>query len=534
MTPSTEGSDYSFEEACMTPLSDVSGSPPTRDPRREELQDQKLALEIGELQQAGGRARTTARLQALTACLSAATTIIVALVSGYLGYQLQRFGEREQERQHRSELYSTYLTELDSPVQSSARTGAAAGLADIATEDAGKTNQIVTILLAKVETESNATVLRSLIDAVVRIGGPALQEVASVNRSARATYRENATQYILLNRPLVSTYRSTPEAERFSRLNEDIDKASEPLFNAIDSFAFLGILSPSEAKLVGLIRAFTLDEELSGNNGRSLSAPFRRLNSVEREEIRHFSEIIRYFNNLNTPSSLRISNTKDDDLKERATSAARTILVTSTMINRILDKPSMNLDGVSLQKVALVIADLHGKSLPNSDLSGAFIVGDATKANLTRSNLSGADVSQLQLQSAILSFANLEGAQMPYSGRVGGRRPHAAGYMYTADLTGANWWDSTNVQKISSGRISVNDKMEASMEDLDSCPNKPEGSVAGEAGSNSPSSGPDDSRQQVPISFVICVKDVSQDEKAAYEKRFPEQKNRQLREKPPK
>jgi hypothetical protein len=314
---------------------------------RVELESRKLALEIKELGEAPNRARRTARLQTLTACLSAATAILVALVSAYAGYQLQRFGDRP--------VYSKLLTDLDSPFPSP-RSGAAAGLADLILEDAGKTNQTIAILLAKIQSETDGTVIKSLIDALVRIGRPAVDEVARANRSARAAYRESSAEYILFKMPSLASYSSIPESERFLHFNEDIEKISLPITEAIGSLTSSGIFSPSEEKLIGIKRYFNFNEGMTGEtDNQTFRDIFLKLNSIERYEIRHYFDLYKYLLFIQTTRS----RVEEDYIKLidnsllKAISAERIICMTSIIINRILHNTFDTFDGISLRDVAL-------------------------------------------------------------------------------------------------------------------------------------------------------------------------------------
>jgi hypothetical protein len=91
------------------------------------------------------------------------------------------------------------------------------------------------------------------------------------------------------------------------------------------------------------------------------------------------------------------------------------------------DLSRANLSGANLSRADLSDANLSGANLSDADLSGADLSGanlsraDLSDANLSGANLSGADLSGADLSGANLSGANLSGADLS-----------------DADLSGAN------------------------------------------------------------------------------------------------
>ena len=108
------------------------------------------------------------------------------------------------------------------------------------------------------------------------------------------------------------------------------------------------------------------------------------------------------------------------------------------------DLSRADLSGANLSRADLSRADLSGANLSRANLSGANLYGaDLSRADLSGANLSGADLCRADLCGANLSGANLSGANLSGANLYGANLSGAN--LYGANLSGANLYGAKGI-----------------------------------------------------------------------------------------
>lgn len=394
------------------------------------LEQEKLTLEIGELQEAPKRARRTMFLSAAAAVLASITTLVVAVAGAYITWQLQGLANRQKE----ADVYATLLQNLGS-ANVPARAGAVVGLTHFATEDPDRSRQTITILVTQLTSETDSRVLRILIPALVSIGQPALDETVRAHRDAYQKYEQGVRRFVASNLPPLSEYGEKANGSRGALMRYDAELAYEKLYQHISTGIDTDLLTRSEAATVSIGVHW---------HGAKLLEPFYRVSAGADEPFGLAGQTFYYFQTGPFDES---KETKYEKFLKDAPTYARNLYVTSLVVGRMIDALSGQLNGRDLSTVAVLFADLRGKSLAGADLRGAFLEGDATGADFTGALLQGANLSNMTFASTNLSFTSLDGATMPNTpyGPVGSRDWKHNSYLGNSDFVGANWWDSANM-----------------------------------------------------------------------------------------
>jgi len=378
---------------------------------RSKLEEEKLRTEIRELHDAPRRTRRTTLLSVGTTALTAATTLMVALVGGFITLQVQGFADR----QKRSEEYSNLLTNLGSS-NVSTRAGAVVGLVRSAVEDRDRSNQTITILVTQLGSEEDARVLQILIPGIVSIGRPALNEVVRANRIARKKYVRDVQALVAGAVKPPEYYTKLPNGQRGSTLVADARRAFLAASENVTAKLNTDLLDDGEDKAIA-----TVAREL---NGIGEYLPSILMDIAYGDELNFgLMQVLRY----------RLPSTKRDDAA--LTKEALTLFNTSIALGRLIRTLSGSLKNEHLEDTAILVVNFRDVSLEGAHLQGAFIAGDATGSNMTGANLRNARVAELVLEEANLSFADLAGALISPS--VVHRHHYAS-----IKLTGANWWDT--------------------------------------------------------------------------------------------
>jgi hypothetical protein len=212
--------------------------PPTR---RHELEEEKLTAEIRELQEAPRRAWRALLLSVGTAASAAITTLIVALVGGYITLQVQHFADR----QKNAEIYANLLQNLGS-TNVPARAGAVVGLTKFAIEDPDRSAQTITILVTQLGFEEDTRVLRVLIPGIVSIGQTALDEVVRANRSGYKKYVSTVQSFVTAKINPLKYYSELPNGKRGKAVKSDASAVFEDAEEIIGAKLDVDLLTSSE------------------------------------------------------------------------------------------------------------------------------------------------------------------------------------------------------------------------------------------------------------------------------------------------
>lgn len=373
---------------------------------RQALDAQKLALEIGELQAAPARARRTAILGVTTAFLTALTTLTVAGLGGYITWQVQQ----QADHQRKADSYATLLTNLGSTNVVS-RAGAVVGLTPYAVPDSEQSAQTITILVTQLAQESDPTVLRVLMPALVSIGEPALDDVVRANRTAYSDYLTTARAVVIAGMRPFDYYATLPNGSRGQAILDDaalsftaqIGSLLPPALNA------RLLLTTNENSIIGVSPEFALLQAAAGNDG-TFGLAINSFDALPRLE-------------QPTPANL-------DVMVRRTLDQARSVFNTGTVLGRLIAAHSNELIKPDLTLVALLSADLRSVSLRGAYFFHSFIAANATAADFTGATFELANLSDTTLAYSNMSYTSLVGALLPTNRDL-----------YNTKWTGADWWD---------------------------------------------------------------------------------------------
>ena len=398
------------------------------------MEQEKLALEIQELREAPKRTRHTMQLSAAAAVLASITTIVVAVASGYITWQVQSFANRQKE----SDTYALLLQNLGS-TNAPARAGAVVGLTRFAIEDRERSRQTVTILITQLTSESDSRVLRLLIPALVSIGPPALDEVLRANRAAYQKYRREVQRFIASSLHPLSLYAKKTNGRRGEAMRSDASSNFYIVASVISPAIDTDLLTDAEAE----------SEVLGEPHHFDKLDPFYRVAAGADNNFGLAESLLEW-----VPARAEIDGDKEwfSNFLEEGPIYARNLYVTSLVVGRMISALSGRLNGQDLRSVAVLFADFNGKSLAGAHLEWAFISGNANRADFTGASLGSSNLSGMNFATTNLSFTSLGGATLP---RTLSAKFWKINYLGNSNLTGADWWNSANVRYDSTAGVTV-------------------------------------------------------------------------------
>ncbi|WP_233890113.1 pentapeptide repeat-containing protein [Paraburkholderia flagellata] len=373
---------------------------------RRELEKQKLELEIAALR----RGHWTIA----TGICSIIMSLVVAGVTGYVSFQIGKFGER----QHDSDSIAKLLQDLGSPSVAT-RAASVVGLRKyVMADDAVSSAQVATLLVTQLTSEEDQRVQRELNDVLTDAGPRVVGELIRSNRRAHEDFDVEARTIVASEIPSVSKYISGTAYSRGEAMKEDARSIYisliEPVVRSVSQayplteadrriISRMPVIDDKTPTLVDLIRLTAAGKDRSYGLAQSTGQRTRP-----------------------TPQELL-------QALARVKLQTRTLIATSSILGHIFDENRQDTMGPDLQSIVLFTFDISGRSLNNIDFRNAVLMGEARNAHLSHSGFQNADLSMLDVSSSDLSFANLESALLPTS-------------IHDSELKGANWWWSSNVQ----------------------------------------------------------------------------------------
>jgi hypothetical protein len=309
---------------------------------RSKLEEEKLACEIRELQEAPRRARRTMLLSVATAALTAITTLIVASVGGYITLQVQRFADRQKS----AETYGNLLENLGS-TNVPARAGAVVGLVKFAVEDNDRSTQTITILVTQLAFEEDTRVLRVLIPGIVSIGQPALDEVLRTNRTAHKKYVNNVRALVAKNIGTLKHYSELANGKRGKAVQTDAFEVFSGIEEAISAKLDIDLLSNSEEATFQKNNFYFRTE-------KPLNQLLFRIAAGEDET---FGLMSTFFLGVRTDQDTNIDQDKRKKLIGQIAEEALTLFNSSIVLDRLIRSMSGKLQKQNLESVALIFAD---------------------------------------------------------------------------------------------------------------------------------------------------------------------------------
>ncbi|HTD38825.1 MAG TPA: hypothetical protein VK669_15045 [Candidatus Limnocylindrales bacterium] len=389
------------------------------------LQREKLAEEILDMRRSSRRSR-------LALLVSAATPILVGFLSVYVAIKTQTYSQE----QHDADSFARLVQQLGS-MSAPARAGAVVGLSNFV-KGSEYAPQTTTILITQLAAEDDPRVLRVLIPSIASIGPPALAQVVRENRKATFDFVRASRRYVAVGMPRPEHFRSVPlrrrldvarliAYERYSELDEDLQSVVDPTLATRWEVAELQDAVIRLHILTSYDTARTADEN-------AFSRAFRFIAAGEDGTFDWLSMAFESKPPWTTGPQQSFGTTQH--IKADAMKSARSLFVTSLVIERVLAGRSEPFGYLDWRGVALLAANLDGVSFADADLSDAFIEGTARDADFTGATLSRARL-HLDLRRSKLAYTALDYATLPDISD-GSNSDLAA-----ADLTGANWWDAS-------------------------------------------------------------------------------------------
>lgn len=349
----------------------------------------KLQLEIAELRAAPSRQRAQTRLTALTAGLTVMTSFAI-FIGGIIVQQQIQANARTQLQ---ADNYARLLRDFGTP-NSAARIGAAHGLASYANSSGSQSGDVVEILIAHLLSENDPDVAKAVVKALVDVGDPAVEPLASANRTVAAEFARSAGEYIGL----------TAGGTRQTALSLGRVQSVGPT----DPFVDPATKTPCAELTVHLamvMRAFTITSGLTTGELERPQAVYHDFLSAPPLKAAFASGV-----------ATRRDFPGDNDAKTRGTLLAAVdryalgLVSSSNALASVLHKKHATKD---LHGVVLFAADLRGVDLDELDLDGAFMSGDARSASVQRASLKNAYLASLRANGANFSESTLDDAVLP-------------------------------------------------------------------------------------------------------------------------
>jgi hypothetical protein len=394
---------------------------------RRSLEKKKLEQEISELEAAPRRARRTFFVSAFSAGLSALTAFIVAIASGYITLLVNQYTNQ----QHDADVYTKLLAGLGSS-NVPARAGAVVGLTRFARSDPDRGTQTITILVTQLTDEKDSRVLRILVPSVLSLGGRAFGEIVQLNRTSLSAFVESSQAFVRLSMPGLDHFFAVPERTRGVEMKRAMDDGFDALKGPITADIDADFPTNKELNL-SFERSPTFSRrreqiaKVLQDVAAGLDGTFGLLDQLLPLQSKWEAGKRLY----ESPEELK--RQKEEAIKT-AVKSARELYLSSIILSRMLR--GMQTVPNNLDDLGLIVADFNNMSFPNIDLSDTFIAGEANFANFSEANLAYANLDDLDVWNANFKFASLHKAALP-SVSLG-----QDSSVTTADLTGADWWDS--------------------------------------------------------------------------------------------
>jgi len=388
---------------------------------RVELEKQKLSLEVKGLQH--GFRRTL-----ITALLTASISMFIAVA----GWTVQRRSEedatRHAEKNHREEVFAKLLENLGS-ANPSARMSAAVALSSFGRPTEETADQTIAALTNRLAVEDDLAVDEQIIDTLVSLGKPALHESARANPRAAMQFVRDSGTYVgllmtldALHRRQAIVYDDETEAKEMKTLSFEIKLVGFPL----------------EQNSSSTLKALTLKDLLRGQ--------FHQ---------RFKSDVDAILTTIGPITPDKLDN-RIQDARDALRRSTRFFLATSIALERELRSLSGSLRGEKLDGITLL-----GGRLEKIDLTGVSFQKSFVMVNAREADLSFCDFTEANIEHMYLAKARLRGATLTKTIIDG----YAMGFDeegQSADLMGANWWDSLERQH-DTGELKTPSWMEESL-----------------------------------------------------------------------
>lgn len=386
-----------------------------------DLADEKLSLEITDLR----RWWVKILLQGLIQGVAILGSVLIAVLGWQSQYRIDEGQRAQAEQFHEDEVLAADLDRLASanPTERASAAFALAPFALTSQSSLSKTPSgvlVIKALLEQLHFESQNRVANAISSAIETIGPNALPFLHDANANAAQSLTQAVARHVAVIVLEGFPSQKPPESAGNPLMAALLDKTPQTFSPGAERLkdsalggaaAYIRDVAFSRAELVGPTGEF-LDFTDIWNTTLS--------NAMQ-------SAMRRAMGQLARESKAELRRT-DKEALTQVDRRARELATLDSTIQDIVNRTG-TLPNVDLSDTVLLDLTLNaGTYLPNADLRGSYVEGEAIAVRLPCADLSGSDLSYLDL-----SYADLRGATL--SNAIG-LRPNTS-----TILDGADWWD---------------------------------------------------------------------------------------------